>query len=156
MSTSLHHRISRTASSRWLAAFALAAPMLASAAPKWEMTGDSGKVSVWVDRNSMKRNGNEVRANLEWRWVQPIEVPDTHGAKTYRLERQVQISNCSTQSFAIVEGTRYADAGGFDAVGSYQFDDTLLRWGDAPSRTIRGGVIDHVCRNAPMPDAARR
>lgn len=137
------------------ATFTLTTPLFASAAPKWEMTGDSGKVSVWVDRESMRRTGNEVRANLEWRWRQPTEVPDSNGAKTYRLERQVQVSNCSTHSFAVVEGTRYGDAAGLDPVSSYKFNDAVLRWGDAPSRTIRGGVIDHVCRNAPMPEAVK-
>jgi hypothetical protein len=134
-------------------AVAAGMPAIAHAA-KWEKVGDSGAVAVFVDKDSMHRKGSDVKAALEWRWAQSTDVPDTNGARQYRLERQMQASNCSNHSFAVVEGTRYSDERGVDLVSSYAYDETALRWGDASSRTIRGQVIDYVCRTATDPVAA--
>ena len=127
---------------------ALACPALVAAA-QWDKVGDTTLASVYVDKDSMRRSGNEVRASLEWRWFSPTEVPDTAGAKTYRLERQVQISNCANRSFAIPEGNRYSDERGIELVSSYRYDERSLPYSEARARTIRDVIIGHVCRAAP-------
>ena len=121
-----------------------------AAAVQWDKVGDTSLASVYVDRDSLQRSGNEVRAALEWRWHSPTEVPDSNGAKTYRLERQVQLSNCTNRGYAVLEGTRYADARGIEPVSTYQHDERLLPWMEARPRTIRDIVIGHVCRAAPL------
>lgn len=128
----------------------LAIPALAGAA-QWEKVGDTPLSSVYVDKDSMRRNGTEVKAALEWRWFDPTEVPDTNGAKTYRLERQVQISNCANRSYAVLEGMRYADERGIELVSSYQYQERSLPYMEARPRTIRDTIIAHVCRAAPQP-----
>jgi hypothetical protein len=130
-------------------ALSLAVPGSAAAA-RWEKVGDTSFASVYVDRDSLQRNGNEVRAALEWRWRNPTEVPDTNGARTYRLERQVQLSNCTNRGYAVLEGTRYADERGIEPVSTYQHEERLLPWMEARPRTIRDIVIGHVCRAAPQ------
>ena len=127
----------------------LALPGIAAAA-QWEKVGDTSFASVYVDRDSLQRSGSEVRAALEWRWRNPTEVPDSNGAKTYRLERQVQLSNCTNRGYAVLEGTRYADERGIDLVSTYQHEERLLPWMEARPRTIRDIVIGHVCRAAPQ------
>ena len=126
----------------------LACPALVAAA-QWDKVGDTTLASVYVDKDSMRRSGSEVRAALEWRWFSPTEVPDTAGAKTYRLERQVQISNCANRSFAIPEGNRYSDERGIELVSSYRYDERSLPYSEARARTIRDVIIGHVCRAAP-------
>ena len=126
----------------------LASPAFAAAAG-WDKIGDTTLASVYVDKNSMRRSGNEVRATLEWRWFSPTEVPDTNGTQTYRLERQVQISNCANRSYAVAEGNRYADERGIDLVSSYRYEERLLPYSEARERTIRDTIIAHVCRAAP-------
>ena len=126
----------------------LAGPAFAAAA-SWDKVGDTTLASVYVDKDSMRRSGSEVRATLEWRWFGPTEVPDTHGAQTYRLERQVQISNCANRSYAVAEGNRYADERGIDLVSSYRYEERLLPYSEARARTIRDTIIAHVCRAAP-------
>ena len=132
---------------------ALACPALVAAA-QWDKVGDTTLASVYVDKDSMRRSGNEVRASLEWRWFSPTEVPDTAGAKTYRLERQVQISNCANRSFAIAEGNRYSDERGIELVSSYRYDERSLPYSEARARTIRDVIIGHVCRAAPAEKTA--
>lgn len=132
-----------------LAGLALLAPALAGAA-QWEKVGDTALASVYVDKDSLRRDGTQVRANLEWRWTSPTEVPDSSGEKMYRLERQVQISNCSNRSYAVPEGMRYADERGIDLVSSYQHDERQLPYMQARARTIRDTLIAYACRTAPV------
>ena len=127
---------------------ALSAPAL-SFAVQWDKVGETPLASVYVDRDSLRRSGNEVRAALEWRWNAETEVPDTNGTRMYRLERQVQISNCGNRAFAVSEGVRYADLRGTDIVSSYRYDERSLPYSEARPRAIRDLVIAHVCRAAP-------
>jgi hypothetical protein len=110
--------------------------------------GDTGTVSVYVDKESIRRTGTQARAALEWRWTKATEVPDRPG-RMYRMERQVQISNCDNKSYAIAEGTQYADDRGIEPVGSYKHDESALPFTIAPARTIRDAVVTFVCQSAP-------
>ena len=127
-----------------LALACLAAPGLALAA-KWEKVGESGPVQVWVDKDSIRKAGNEARANLEWRWSRPTAVPDADPPRQYRLERQVQISNCTNRAYAVAEGTRYSDDRGLEPVSSYKYDELSLPYSVAPARSVRDLVVTYVC-----------
>ena len=127
-----------------LALACLAAPALAFAA-KWEKVGDAGPVSVYVDKESVRRTSTDTRAQLEWRWTRLTDVPGADPPKQYRLERQLQITNCSNRSYAVAEGTRYADERGLDPVSSYKFDESALPYGVATPRTVRDLVVTYVC-----------
>ena len=127
-----------------IALVCLASPGLALAA-KWEKVGEAGPVQVYVDKESIRKSGPEARANLEWRWSRPTDVPDANPPRQYRLERQVQISNCSNRAYAVSEGTRYADDRGLDPVSSYKYDELSLPYSVAPSRSVRDLVVTYVC-----------
>lgn len=122
-------------------------PDLAHAA-KWEKVADTGSAMALVDRDSLKRQGNQVRAMIEWRWTKP-PVNDTDG-RPYVMERQLQIANCDNRSWAVAEGIRYADVSGINPVNSFKYDELSLPWTVAPSRTIRDAVVLHVCKTAPL------
>ena len=126
----------------------LALPGLALAA-KWEKVGEAGPVQVYVDKDSIRKNGIEARANLEWRWSRPTDVPDASPPRQYRLERQVQISNCTNGGYAVAEGARYADARGTDLVSSYKYDEQSLPYMEARPKTIRETIVQQVCKMLP-------
>lgn len=111
--------------------------------------GDAGKVAVYVDKDSLRRNGAQVRSAVEWRWAQPTEVRDSSPTRMYRLERQVLIANCENRSYAIAEGTQYSDERGIDVVNSYKHDELAVPYSVAPSRTILDTVVTWVCSAAP-------
>ena len=131
-----------------LAAVTLPALATAAAAASLVPVGTAGAVTAYVDKDSIRRNGSQVRAALEWRWSKPAELPD-NPAKTYRLERQVQLANCANKSYAVVEGTHYADERGSDLVSSYASDEKSMAWLVPPARTIRANVVSFVCEAAP-------
>ena len=122
----------------------VALPGLASAA-KWEKVGEAGPVQVYVDKDSIRKNGPEARANIEWRWSRPNDVPDADPPRQYRLERQVQISNCSNRAYGVAEGTRYSDERGLEPVSSYKYDELSLPYSVAPARSVRDLVVTYVC-----------
>ena len=132
----------------------LAVPGLASAA-KWEKVGEAGPVQVFVDKDSIRKTGVEARANLEWRWSRPADVPDASPPRQYRLERQVQISNCSNRAYAVAEGTRYSDDRGLEPVSSYKYDELSLPYSVAPARSVRDLVVTYVC-TAPAAAPAKK
>ena len=131
-----------------LALACLAAPALAFAA-KWEKVGDAGPVAVYVDKESLRRSGTDTRAQLEWRWTRLTDVPGADPPKQYRLERQLQITNCSNRSYAVAEGTRYADDRGLDPVSSYKYDESALSYSVPTPRTVRDSVVTYVCAAEP-------
>ena len=130
-----------------LAAALAATPLLASAANMVKI-GDIGAVQVYVDKDSIRRTGTQARAALEWRWSKATEVAD-NPQKSYRMERQVQIANCDNRSYAVAEGTQYADDRGVDPVASYKNDESALPFTVAPPRTIRDAVVVYVCAYVP-------
>ncbi len=134
---------------------ALAATLLPhdAHAVKWEKIADTGAATALVDRDSLKRQGNQVRAFIEWRWARPA-VNDTDG-REYVMERQLQLANCDNRAWAVAEGTRYADVAGVNPINSFKYDELSLPWSVAPSRTIRDAVVLHVCKIAP-PEAKSR
>ena len=139
-----------------LIAFAgLALPGLALAA-KWEKVGEAGPVQVFVDKESIRKTGQEARAQIEWRWARPTDVPDADPPRQYRLERQVQISNCGNRAYAVAEGTRYADDRGLDPVSSYKYDELSLPYSVAPARSVRDLVVTYVCTAPAAAPAAKK
>ena len=86
---------------------------------------------------------------VEWRWPKPVETIDPGSSRQYVMERQVQIANCDNRSYAVAEGTRYADTAGNDPVASFKYEETTLPYSIAPARSIRDIVVVHVCQAAP-------
>ena len=78
-------------------------------------------------------------------------MPDTNPPRQYRLERQVQISNCSNRAYAVAEGTRYSDDRGLEPVSSYKYDELSLPYNVAPARSVRDLVVTYVCTTPAAP-----
>ncbi len=127
---------------------AAALPSIACAA-KWERVADTGQAAAYVDRESIHKSGNQVRAAVEWRWRKPAETSESGTPRQYVMERQVQVANCDSRSYAVAEGTRYSDTAGTDPVGSYKNDDATLPFTVAPPRSIRDNVVVFVCNASP-------
>ncbi len=127
---------------------AVAVPSIGAAANMVKLSADASPVQVFVDKDSIRRTGSQVRAALEWRWSKPTEVTD-NPQKSYRMERQVQVANCDNRSYAVAEGTQYADDRGVDPVNSYRNDESALPFTVAPPRTIRDAVVVYVCAFVP-------
>ena len=126
----------------------LASPALSFAA-KWEKVGDAGPVALYVDKDSARRSGTETRAQLEWRWKALIDVPNADPPRQYRLERQIQITNCSNRSYAVSEGTRSADERGLDPLSSYKYIESALPYSVATPRTVRDQAVTYACAAEP-------
>lgn len=123
----------------------LAFPALATAAT-WVEIGGNDAVVVFVDRDSLRRNGTKVKSWLKWQWSKPTEVPDTYPPKLYQLERQLQVSDCANNNLAIAQGVMYSDASGNEVVASYTYQEKTWRFTEVVPETIGESIIKFVCK----------
>lgn len=126
----------------------LAASILAAnaSAATWVEIGGSDAVVVFVDTESLRRNGTQVRSWLKWQWSKPVDVPNSYPVKLYQLERQLQVSDCKNGTLAIAQGVRYADATGNDVVDSYTIPEKAWQFSEAAPETIGESIVKYVCK----------
>jgi hypothetical protein len=119
-----------------------------SSATTWVDVAGSDEVTVFVDRDSLRRSGSIVKSWLQWKWGAPQEVPGMSPAKTFKLEKQLQISDCSEGTLAIAQGIRYADDAGLNIVDSYVVPKNQWEFSEAAPETNGESIIRFVCKNS--------
>lgn len=117
-----------------------------ASAAKWVEVGGSESVTVFVDKDSLRRNGNRVKSWLKWEWSKPVDVPNVFPVKFYQLERQLQVSDCQSNMLAIAQGIRYVDSTGNEVVDSYTFSEKQWRFTEAAPETLGESIIKFVCK----------
>ena len=132
-----------------LLSFLLVAP---SKAATWVDIGGNDEVTVFIDSDSVRRTGNRVKTWLRWQWTKPQEVPNAYPAKSYLLEKQLQISDCRDGTLAIAQGVQYADLAGSDVVHSYTVPERAWRFSEAVPETLGANILKYACR---VPNAKR-
>lgn len=115
-------------------------------ATRWVDVAGNSEVTVFVDVDSIRRDGNQVRTWLKWQWNLNQEVPDSYPPKKYLLERQLQVSDCKHRTLAIAQGVRYSDKDGADAVSSYTVDRTHWQFSDVVPETIGETIVQFACK----------
>ena len=116
------------------------------AASAWVEVGDSRSVAVFVDKDSIRRKGANVKAWLKWVWSKPIEVANSVPPKYYLLQRQLDVFNCQKNTYAIVQDTSYSDAAGNEVVNSYAFEEKDWQFSESAPDTIGESIQKFVCK----------
>ena len=127
-----------------IAAFATFSTLATSAT--WVVVGDNDSVVVFVDKDSIRRNGSRVKSWLKWQWTQPAEIPNSYPTKKYQSEKQLQVSDCANNTLAIAQGIMYSDATGDEVVESYTIAERAWKFSEAAPETIGESIIKFVCR----------
>jgi len=115
-------------------------------AASWVEISGSDAVVVSVDTESLRRTGTKVKSWLQWQWSQPVDVPNTYPVKWYKLERQLQVSDCKANTLAIAQGVRYADLSGNDVVDSYTIEEKFWQFSESVPETMGESIIKYVCK----------
>jgi hypothetical protein len=84
-------------------------------------------------------------AAVEWRWRKPAETSESETPRQDVMEHHLQVGNCDKRSYAVAEGTRYADAAGTGPVGSDENDDAALPFIVAPPHSICDNMVVFAC-----------
>ena len=114
-------------------------------AANWVEIGGNDSVTTYVDTESMRRIGPKVKTWLKWEWAKPESVPNTYPAKTYLLEKQLQISDCVAGKLAVIQGTRYASLGGADVADSYSIAEGKAMYTEVVPETIGESILKFAC-----------
>lgn len=114
-------------------------------AANWVEIAGNDAVVVSVDTDSLRRTGAKVKSWLQWQWSRPIDVPNTYPVKYYKLEKQLQVSDCKVNTLAIAQGVRYADLSGSEIVDSYTIEEKFWKFSEPAPETIGESIIKYVC-----------
>ena len=122
---------------------------LPARAANWVEVGGSDEVTVFVDTDSIRRNGTRVKTWLKWKWQKPQDVPGANPVRTYQFEKQLQVSDCKNGTLAIVQGIRYAGPDDGDAVDSYTIEERGWKFSEAAPETIGESLVKFACKPPP-------
>ncbi|HSQ70508.1 MAG TPA: surface-adhesin E family protein [Steroidobacteraceae bacterium] len=137
------------------AATAVIAGMLsapASAQANWEEIAASDSKEVFVNLNSLQRNGEIVSATVKENFVAPQPAKKD---KTYLSAKNAYRFDCANRKVAYKSMKAYpqAELQG-EPVQKAEFKDKNLIWRDAPERSMDAALLDYVCTKAPPGTAA--
>lgn len=121
--------------------------MPASAA-SWVAVGESPEVSAYLDTESLRREGSRVRTWLKWTWRDEQDIQNTHPIKRFRFERQLQVSDCRTKQYAIVQSIWYSNEDGA-LVSSLVVPERQWEFSEAAPDTIGESIIRLACNTLP-------
>ena len=119
---------------------------LPASAANWVEIGGNDAVSVKVDKDSMRRIGSRVKTWLKWEWTNQQEVDGTYPKKTYKIEKQLQISDCTNRTLAVAQGIQYATDESGDIVNSYTVNEKQWRFSEAAPETIGETILQFACK----------
>jgi hypothetical protein len=117
-------------------------------AANWVEVAGSDSVTVSVDKDSMRKVGTKVKTWLKWEWTKPQDVSNTYPSKTYKTEKQLQVSDCANGTLAIAQGIQYSTDSNGEVVNSYTFDERAWRFSEAAPETIGESILRFACKAA--------
>jgi hypothetical protein len=127
-------------------------PTPASAQANWEEIAASDSKEVFVNLNSLQRNGQIVSASVKENFVAPQPAKKD---KTYMSAKNVYHFDCVNRKVAYKSMKAYPqlELQG-EPVQKAEFKDKNLIWRDAPERSMDAALLEYVCAKAPPGTAA--
>lgn len=107
-SHAIHRMLSRAALLLVLIISSLVWPSKLNAAPKWKEVGFNGDIPVFIDLNSIVRDGSFITAWFRWRLPEPITLKQV--GITYRSNLMQYTYFCEKRTGYLVQAELYEDA----------------------------------------------
>lgn len=120
--------------------------ILPSHSATWVEIGGNDEVVVFIDTESIRKTGNLVKTWLKWDWTKAQDIPGSFPAKTYRAEKQLQVSDCQNRNLAVVQGVRYTALDGNVVVDSYGVIEKNWKFSEVVPETIGETIINFACK----------
>lgn len=127
-------------------------PATASAQANWEEIAASDSKEVFVNLNSLQRDGGIVSATVKENFVAPQPAKKD---KTYLSAKNVYRFDCANRKVAYKSMKAYPqlELQG-EPVQKAEFKDKNLIWRDAPERSMDAALLEYACAKAPPGTAA--
>lgn len=119
-----------------------------SKASTWIDVAGNDAVVVFVDKDSIGRDGPNVRAWLKWVWTKPMEIVNSFPPKYYLLQYQLNVYSCQKRTYSIVQETSYSDVAGNNVVNSYAFDKKDWKFSEPVPDSIGETLQKFACQSA--------
>ena len=125
----------------------LGTPLLAGAT-NWVQIGSTNEVSLLIDKDSIRKNGKNVKAWAMWQYSQPQELPYLNPKKYYLSQKVLEVFDCVNVKFGASQIIDYADLNGGDVVDIVSTDEHLIKSIEPAPDTIGESLLNYVCNAA--------
>lgn len=115
-------------------------------AADWVDVSRTKRVSAQVDRESIHRNGNFVKAWARFTLGDPADVPGVHPKKTFRSLKGLHIFDCADRTFAVMRVIFYAEADYSEVVKQSTYNSTKLIYGKQAPGSTGEALLVYACQ----------
>ena len=126
--------------------FLFVGPGTSAFAANWVDIAGNNEVTVFIDTDSIRRNGTRVKTWLKWQWIKEQDIPNSYPPKRYLSEKQLQVSDCQRRTLAIAQGVRYSNAEGTDVIDSYAVEERKWQFTEVVPETIGETIVRVACK----------
>ena len=141
------HRNGLLACLVWFTSFA-ALPPAHAAEPDWQMVGETGTYSVWVDVASLQKEGNVVKTwtKIEYKGPTPIFASSKENQLSVRRR---EYFDCLAHSSALKSATSFSESNLKGDVVVKSSDAGQMKWKETAPGTVADAILEFACARAP-------
>ena len=113
---------------------------------RWVEVGGNDKITAYVDRQSLRREGARVKVWSKWVYTVAKETFDTP-KKTYLSTKDFSIYRCDGRTYATLQSIKYASADGSgEVVDTSSYPESKALFDEIAPETIGESILEYVCR----------
>lgn len=120
-------------------------PATASAS-NWVEAAVNDNVIVYIDKQSLRRAGQKVKAWVKWEFTKPKELAGTFPKQMYQASKELSIYNCADRTTLTLQATRYTEIEMVTVVEDISIKDIPSSYYEVAPDTIGEALLEFSCR----------
>lgn len=117
-------------------------------ASDWVEVAGGDKLTIQIDRQSLQRNGDEIKVWDKWSYASPQQLEKAGRTKTYQTARNLVVYNCKKRTLKLLQSDKYADTQMGTKVDEFHINEVLADSIDLPPDSVGEAVFECVCQSA--------
>ena len=121
---------------------------ISSNAAEWVYVGSGGggDLSVWVDKDSMRRSGSKVKTWSRWTYKKPKLLSESGPARYFQGMQALEVYLCDERSGTHLQVIKYADTDFSDQVEARTYPDDAKRYEDVVPDSLGEKLLKFACK----------
>ncbi|HSD35919.1 MAG TPA: surface-adhesin E family protein [Rhodocyclaceae bacterium] len=117
-------------------------------AANWALVDSNSESKIFLDTESVRRNGSKVKVWIKWSHSAPVAAKNTYPEKQYQSSKSLDIYDCSDRSSASIQFILYADADGGEVVKSDSIPERLASFREVVPDSIGEAILEAACKRS--------
>ena len=124
-----------------------------SRASEWVYIGSSGggDLSVWMDKDTVRRSGSKVKTWSRWIYKKPSLLPEPGVTRYFRAMQALEVYQCEDRTSTHLQVLRYADTEFVDQLMARTFPDDATRYEDVVPESLGEKMMKFACQGTEAP-----